>query len=890
MAISGSTYRIPVILISLAIITGCSVEKNTRATRFYHRLTSRYNIYFNGNESYKAGVARVSAGYREDYSELLNVFEYSDPSTVSMCSSDMDRAIQKASKLISLKSITAKPELKGSSVPNEKEEEFMNRKEYNEWVDDSYLLMGKARIYKHEFDPAKSTLSYAISLSYDEGLKNEATIWLTRAYNETGNYNEAFRILTGLDLSNKFSDDLLAMYYTTLADLFLKQKRYTEAIDPLERSLRFVSGKMNKYRLTYLLAQLNEQAGNGQKATELYRNVIGMNPPYDVEFAARINMAGVFDLDSGDPESVMKELEKMLRDPVNRDFRDQIYYAIGNLLMKETKENEALDSYRKSAAASTTNRNQKAKSYQALAEFYFNRQDYLNSGRYYDSTIMTLDQNSPVYQSIRTKSQNLNALVKELTTIQVEDSLQKVANMTEPERNSLIASIIEKAKQEVTQASQQSDYTDRYNLGQFYENERRFQANIEQEGNWYFYNQTALTFGRTEFRRRWGTRQLEDNWRRQNRTRSTQAQPSANPEENIDAATDSIAATPENQKPEFYLKNLPLNDTLLRASNGRIADAILEAGKLYSEQFTDYDKAIESFETLLQRYPNSVLEPEALYNIYRVYQVEKDSRAEAYRQRLLSKYPDSEFSKILSDPEYYQRKIEELRKAENLYQEAYAEYLAENFERAVSLCDEGLSTYSKDDLAPKFMLLRSYCIARITDERTFKDELSRLMKEWPGTPESARAAELIAFLNQENPELKFEEEQQIAKEIYIDDKESPQIFVLIIQSSVFNINQATFDVISYNIDNYTNNNYRTQGSLVDDRYIMITVGGFPDLQGAMNYYNSFRTERIVRNTTGASMMTFVIGASNLRTLNTDKNPERYRIYFMENYLKEEERE
>ena len=279
-----------------------------------------------------------------------------------------------------------------------------------------------------------------------------------------------------------------------------------------------------------------------------------------------------------------------------------------------------------------------------------------------------------------------------------------------------------------------------------------------------------------------------------------------------------------------------------------------------------------------------------MYNIYIIYQAGKDSRAEAYRQRLLSKYPDNEFSKIISDPEYYRRKMQELQQAENLYQDAYEEYLAENFQRSISLCDEGLSKYEKHELAPKFMLLRSYCVARTTDERTFKDELSKLIREWPGTPESARATELIAYLNQEIPELKLEEETQIAKEIYVNDTESAQTFVLIIQSSVFNINQATFDVISYNIDNYTNKNYRTQGSLVDDKYIMITVGGFPDLQAAMDYYRSFRTERIVRNTTGASMMTFVIGSSNLRTLNTDKNPERYRIYFLENYLNEQERE
>jgi hypothetical protein len=211
----------------LSALAGCSVEKNTRTSRFYQGMTSRYNIYFNGNESFKAGAERVDAGYRDDFSGILRIFEYSDPSTQSICSADMERAVQKASKIISLKSITVKPETKGNAMPNPQEEEFLNRKEYNEWVDNSYLLMGKARLYKRDYALAKSTLGFVLTLTVDEKLKIETTIWLARVYNETGNYNESFRILNELDKSSKnFTTELKSMYYTTLADLFVKQKRY----------------------------------------------------------------------------------------------------------------------------------------------------------------------------------------------------------------------------------------------------------------------------------------------------------------------------------------------------------------------------------------------------------------------------------------------------------------------------------------------------------------------------------------------------------------------------------------------------------------------------------------------------------------------------------------
>jgi tetratricopeptide (TPR) repeat protein len=884
LASGKNSYKFLLLLGSLVFLSECSVEKNTGTTRFFHGLTSRYNIYFNGNESFKAGVEKVNNGYRDDYSELLKVFEYSDNGTPAMCSAEMERAIQKASKVITLKSITAKPETKKNSLPNEKEEEFLSRKEYNEWVDDCYLLMGKARLYTHDFEQAKSTLSFILSSSVDRKIKNEATIWLSRIYNETGNYNESFRILNELNLTEDFDKGLLEKYYTTLADLFLKQKRYPEATETLNKALTFISGKRNKYRLTYLSAQLHEKTGDAKTATAQYRDIVNMNPPYEVEFNARINLAGVFDVNSGNPDYIKRELEKMLRDSKNKEFRDQIYFALANLSKREGKMDEAVDYYKKSVAVSTQNPNQKGKSYLSLAQYYYSKPDYINSGKYYDSTVYSLDQKYPDYQLIKTKSQNLNELVGQLTIIVREDSLQYVAKLSEPARNLLIAEIIEKVKKDESKPRQTGEYDDRVNMGQFYENERRFQGNIEQEGKWYFYNQSALTFGRTEFRRRWGDRKLEDNWRRINKSRVIPGIESDNPDEKNTVKKDSSAAVNDNKNPQFYLRDLPMTDSLVAISNIRIAGALLEAGKIYNERISDKPKAIESFESILKRFPGDPLEPEALYNLYMINKDENNSLSESYRQRLLEKYPTDEFARIISDPDYTRKKIEDLKKTEVLYSGAYDLYKSEDFTGSAALCDSALKLYPKHELAPKFLLLHAYCTARTADERTFKDELNKLIKQWPENPETVRAKEVIAFLNQALPELKVEEDKQIAAEIYSIDSTSIHIFTLVIMNPSFNLNQATFDVISYNIDNYTDKNYRTESALIDDKYIMINVSGFADTPTAMEYYRGFNLEKVVRNPSGSQMMTFVIGMKNLETLGKDKNPERYRLFFLEKYL------
>jgi tetratricopeptide (TPR) repeat protein len=880
-----ASYKYLALLGLLLLPTNCSVEKNTAATRFYHGMTARYNIYFNGYESFKAGILKVYNGYKDDYAELLKVFEYSDPSSVTLCSSDMERAIQKASKLISLKSITAKPKIKDKGKPSFQETDLLDRKEYNSWVDDSYLLIGKSRFYKREYTEASAVLNYSITQANDPLIREEAAIWLGRIYNETARYSESFRLLTELEVNDESPRTLRSMYYTTLADLFIKQKKYSEAIDPLHKAIDLVSGKRQKYRLTYLLAQLNEHAGNSANAISLYREVVKMNPPYDVEFNARINIAGVFDVNSGNPQEIRREMEKMLKDSKNKDFLDQIYYALGSLSMKEGNEKEALAYFRKSTSSSTTNQNQKGRSYLALADYYYSKPDFMKAGLYYDSTVVFLDQKHPEYLLIKSKSRDLNMVVSQLKIIQEQDSLQNVASMPESQRNALISSIINdivKAESE----GKTSEYASRYSLGQYYENERRYQGNIEQEGKWYFYNQSALAFGRSEFRRRWGDRQLEDNWRRMNKTRINPSQASENTEEAANKSADSANIVVDYKKPAFYLKNLPLTDSLLAVSNEKIANAYLNAGKAYYEKLSDPVRATESFEKFLQRFPENELVPEALYNLYNVNKDINTSKCEAWRQRLLEKYPETEFAKILSDPNYFAKKQAAMKMVEQLYEQAYNEYAGENFSVVISLCDTALNKYKEDYLAPKFMLLRAYAVARTNDERAFKEELSSLVKTWPESEESKKAGELIAYLNQKIPELKVEEEKEKAKELFVADTVSTHIFIVIIANPKFNINQAAFDIISYNIDNYTNNNYRTQGELIDNNYIMITVSGFAKYVQAMDYYKLFATEKVVRNPSSSRIYSFIISNTNLKTLNIDKNPERYLLFFKENYLNE----
>jgi len=872
------SYRAIIFLFILMAGYSCSVEKNTSLSRFFHNLSSNYNIYFNGYESYREGIKRISESNRDDYSTIMPLFEYSNPDAIRSASSNMDRAIQKASKVISLHSMTAKPEMKDAGQMNEKEKAFYARKEYNNWVDDSYLLMGKAQLCKHEFDDARITFLHNIRETDDENIRYESIIWLARTYSELANFSEALRLTRELN-PNDLPPDLIAQYYLTIADVEVKQARWSNAINPLTSAIDYLSGNKKKNRYTYILARLHEESGNQDEASRYYRELLRLSPSYEMEFNARINQAGVFDVESGDIDEMKKGLNKLLKDVKNKEYHDQIYFALGNLSMREGNVEEAIRYFHLSASASTVNQNQKGRSYLTLAEYYFNKYDYMRSQIYYDSAAAFLDNTYPGYDEFYGRSLSLNELAGFMGIVEREDSLQYVASLPQPQRDAIINEIIRKVQDEEQNAANELDT--RYNMGEFYENQRRFRDDITASGKWYFYNQAALTFGRSEFVNRWGQRKLEHNWRRANKSRiglsgQTDLMPGGQ--------SDTAQAVIDRKSPAFYLKELPLTDSLLSLSNESIATSLFNSGRVFKERLNDNIKANEQYSELLARFPDHLLVPQALYNLCNLNNEINPALADIYKSRLINDYPDSEFAVILTDPEYFNTKLMASERAGDLYNEAYTAWENDSIAATISLCNSALSEFPDNDITPKFMLLRAYALAREVDERTLKEELNRIVRLYPQSDESRRAGEIVAYLNREVPELQIEDDRQIASEIYSTDTTGTYIFILIAKSRTLDINRLTFDVINFNIDNYTNENYSSRGELINNDHIRISVSPFKTRSNAMTYYRSFNPDNILSNVSDTEILTFIITPANLVTLGTDKGPDRYNLFFIEHYL------
>ena len=378
----------------------CSQQKNTPISRAYHGVTAKYNTLFNGDQGYLKGMKRIDDNFKDDYSRILPVFTYGNKDLASSISSDMDIAIKKASKLITLHSIKAKPKYKkGRMTPQEKE--FYNRNEFNNWVDDAYILIGKAYFYKMDYLNATETFNFIIREFPKESAKYESMIWLARISAQTGEYRDAEKLLATLESDRKFPQKLKRDLQTTGADLALKQNQYERSAKYLEKAIKKLHKKKLKLRYRYILAQLYQQTGELKKATEMYTYIIKHNPPYEMTFNAQINLASSVETGTKSDRLVRDRLKKLLRDQKNFEFRDQIYFAMAKLEMKDGNRKQAIEYYKESVKVSTNNNDQKALSCLTLADLFYGEKKYVPAQAYYDSTLLYIAQDYPGIPAMR---------------------------------------------------------------------------------------------------------------------------------------------------------------------------------------------------------------------------------------------------------------------------------------------------------------------------------------------------------------------------------------------------------------------------------------------------------------------------------------------------------
>jgi TolA-binding protein len=879
--------HISFLLIVLSI--GCSTKKNTVLTRTYHNITSRYNVYFNGKESYKKGLKRMNSELKNDYTSVLPVFPFPTTEVTSTSNAEMDRTIKKASKVIAVHSITAKPEFK-RGIRTKRDKNLYNKKQYNKWIDDAYLLMGKASLMKGDYMSATGAFRYILKEFPNENTYDETQIWLAKTLIIKEEYSEAEEILSHLADNKKLSKKLQSFLHATYADYYIHKKRFNDAIPELETAADKARDKQSRLRYTFILGQLYQSTGQMAKATNKYLKVIKMSPPYEMTFNARVNLAGSYESGQSGIEKIRKELYKLLNDEKNKEYQDQIYFALANLDMKENNIDKALINYGLSVEKSVSNQRQKSKSYLAMADIKYNQKDYLNAQAYYDSVMTNIDENFSDYNRISSRAKSLKRLADNLNTVSFEDSVQFIAKMSDNERNMFIDKIIAQLKEKEAEVKrkQQEEYLEQQqNFAGAEEMEQRdITSQNSTGGKWYFYNPSSKSFGQTEFKLKWGNRKLEDNWRRNIKKSLLISENLDEESEDNDSRLNVKKKNLSNKSREYYTANLPTNDSLMDISNRRIRKSLYASGIIYKDDLSEYKLSAKQFDELISRFPTDPISAEGLYQLYILYrQMDNISKAEGYKSILLSNFPESNYSKLLTNPNFIKELQERENAVGNLYESAYLDYNAGNFSSSMAKANEGIANYPNHKLASKFLLIKALSTGKLSNIESLRKELNELIKLYPKSEEASASKDIIALMDTKHPEVKEAEDKVIAKEIYKPAAENDKhFFAIVVQSKKADQNQLVFNLINYNLDNYTNANLTVKADNLSTNSQIVVVREFNSKTEAMNYFYAVKKATSIFKDVGTGILaTFIISQANMTTLKQDGSESRYMKFFTDNY-------
>ncbi|MEM9024079.1 MAG: tetratricopeptide repeat protein, partial [Bacteroidota bacterium] len=546
---------------------------------------------------------------------------------------EMDRTLEKCSKTIENHSMIFK------------------NKEVNRWIDDSWLLMGKGHFYKRDLTLAKQTFDYTAKRYKDTESRYPALMWLARVNIEEEDYNKAGRLLDLIAGEGKLPQSLKAEYSAIYADFYIRQRNYALAIPELKDAIEHVRKKKTKTRWLFLLAQLYELDGNPGFASGLYAQVIKRNPPYDMAFAAKIKRALAFDVSSGDPEAIKKILFKMLRDDKNREYKDQIYYALAEIELKEKHDSLGIDYLKKATREGSSDTRVKGLAFLRLADIHFAVPKYRLAQAYYDSTVQFINPAHPDIDAIRGKAESLTQLVQDIEIIELEDSLQALAKLSESDLNLVIDDLIERIEEEeerqrLKEAFRQSQ------VNQVQQNQARTVAvGGNNRGAWYFYNPGSVGFGISDFKKIWGNRRLADHWRRSDKgTSSNLSTASLNPDEGL-YPEDTLEGGNDPKNRNYYRKNIPFTDDKLKRSNGRIIEALYDLAVVYKDKLKDQPEAAKTFEELLQRYDSTHYHLNTYYQLYLLYdKMGLSAKSDYYKNILLNDYAGTEYARSIRNP------------------------------------------------------------------------------------------------------------------------------------------------------------------------------------------------------------------------------------------------
>jgi len=918
------------LVLLIVLLTSCTSTKNTSGTRWYHSFNTKYNVYFNGNEAFNESLKTQLESYTENYSEMILMYPVSALSKDKTTSGgSFDKAIEKAVKAIKMHSIQTKPERKQNKQNNPQYREFMNRKEFNPFLHNAWMLMAKSQFYNGDFLEAASSFSY-ISRLYESQpeIAIPAKLWKARCYTELGWFYDADDIFLKLNI-DELSNNQKNLFASIYADHLIKQKQYAEAIPYMKTTVQSEKNKRQRARGKYLLGQLYNATEQKELAYKTFGEVSRSNPPYVLELSARIRQTEVYP--GGDINKMSKQLNSMTKSSKNKDYLDQIYYALGNVYMTVPDTVNAIQSYELGVEKSTHGGINKALNQIKLGDIYFNQQKYLNAQPNYSEALGQLKKGDEAYPRVAKRSEALDALVIHFEAVELQDSLQRLSRMTEEERlvvvNKIIEDLIKKEKEEQEKAKRDDYLAKQENLwGEQQANRPNAQAvgGITPPGEldaFYFYNQQIVTIGKNTFQQKWGRRNLEDDWRRRNKsnplfdspeTEELSTADTANDQEGNDTAPesndDSEAAisqssdAPETSSdpkdPQFYLQQIPVTEEELAASDLIISNGLFNMGIIYKDLLEDNNLALETFKTLNTRFPNHENKQMTYYYTYLIHWQEGNMEmANLYKAKIRAEFPETDLAIAMADPdyEYNQKRMNVVQ--DSLYQQTYADYLEGKTMNIRNNYEWFSAKYNQSELMPKFMFLNALSYAQTNEPDIFKNLLKDLIEKYPKDDVTGLASEMIKGFQRGlllsasgdnmlargsifNIHFGSEGEEAVSDStlLFSTETANPHELVLVYPKGSLNDNLLLYAVAGFNFGNFMINDFDLERTVVGEVGIL-RIKGFNSQEEVILYLQRIWQPDGYAQEWGQMVVMVPISEENYSTLMKGKSLEEYMTFF-----------
>ena len=914
---------------SILLLSACSTKNNTAKTRFWHSFHARYNTYYNGSQAFIDGSIEKENGNKDNCTEMIPLYAVANKQSRELGKGNFDRAIEKAEKTIKLHSIKKRPEWNKGRRKTEKDIEWLNRREYNPFLWHAWLLLGKSQFQQGQFEEAAATFSYMSRLYQTQpAISGIAHAWQAKSYTELDWLYDAE------DIINKQLRD--SIHYRaqkdwdyTLANYNIRAGRYQEALPYLRKVIKHEKRRKQKAREWFLMGQIQSLLGQKTEAYQSFKHVIRLNPPYELEFNARIAQTEV--MPATDAKSKISKLKRMARSDNNKEYLDQVYYAIGNVYLTQRDTLHAIEAYEEGCKKATRAGIEKGVLLLTLGNVYWDKEKYADAQRCYGEAIGLLDKDRKDYKQLDERSKVLDELVPHTSAVELQDSLQRLALMPEAQRNKIIDKIIEdliKKEKEEERARQEA------------EAEKIQQAEEAKNGNrntrptpvapqptaggqstlWYFYNPQAVSQGKQTFQRQWGKRENQDHWQRLNKTvvnfaqestedgEATETNEGTEATDSTDIATapsDSIAGAKKSDgeaadssaldphKREYYLAQIPFTEEQKAESDNLIKDGLFHSGIIFKDKLDNLRLSEKALGRLTTQYADYEKNDEAWYHLFLLYsRLGRTAEAERCLAMLKSDFPESNWTTLLSDPYFAENQRFGVHIEDSIYAATYEAFKTDRHAEVKANGEISEKRFPLGLHRPKFLFIEGLSLLNEGNSQGCIDRMKQVVEKYPESEVSEMAGMIIRGVQQGKTLRggKFDisdvwsrraidmAADSTRNDTLTIERNANYVFLLAYQPDSVNHNQLLYEMAKYNFSNFLVRNFDITVDQDAHGLVRMVISGFLNYDEARQYARQLYNDKAM-----ADMLRpcrpIIISEKNLPLLGTNYSYRDYEIFF-----------